>query len=110
MTAAIGTVSSDTAVLANVAQALPVEEPIRVVRRLRMLGPSNPVWTVNLASVYARAVRDAFYASSPTPLRAMTVPVRYRNMWQMLLPLAGPELAEKLKIELETSSDAALVE
>ena len=41
----------DTAVLAGAAQALPVEESIRVVRRLRMLGPSNPVWTVNLASV-----------------------------------------------------------
>jgi hypothetical protein len=30
-------------------------------------------------------------------------------MWQMRLPLAGPDLAEKLKSELETSSDAALV-
>ena len=103
--------SSDTAVLANVvqAQALPAEESIRVVRRLRMLGPSNPVWTVNLASVYAGAVRDVFYASSPTQLRAFAGPVRYRNMWQMRLPGVGPELAEELKSELETSSDAALV-
>ena len=36
-------------------------------------------------------------------------PVRYRDMWQMRLPVAGPQLAEKLKSELETSSDAALV-
>ena len=35
--------SSDTAVLAGAAQALPVEESIQIVRRLRMLGPSNPV-------------------------------------------------------------------
>jgi hypothetical protein len=101
--------SSDTAVLANAAQALPVEESIRVVQRLRMLGPSNPIWTVSLASVYARAVRDVFYAISPTARRAFGGPVRYRAMWQMRLPGAGPELAEKLKSELETSSDAALV-
>jgi len=101
--------SSDTAVLANAAQALPVEESIRVVQRLRMLGPSNPVWTVSLASVYARAVRDVFYAISPMARRAFGGPVRYRAMWQMRLPGAGPELAEKLKSELETSSDAALV-
>ena len=48
--------SSDTAALASAAPALPVEESIPVVRRLRILEPSNPVWTVNLASVYARAV------------------------------------------------------
>jgi hypothetical protein len=101
--------SSDTEVLANAAPALPVEESIRVVGRLRMLGPSNPVWTVNLAGVYARAVRDAFYASSPTERRVMAGPVRYRNMWQMWLPAAGLELAEKLKSELEKSPDAALV-
>jgi hypothetical protein len=101
--------SSDTAVLANAAQALPVEESIRIVRRLRMLGPSNPVWTVNLANVYAGAVRDVFYASNPMQRRAMGGPVRYRDMWQMRLPVAGPELAKKLKSELETSSDAALV-
>src|SRR5215467_12689201 len=101
--------SSDTAVLANAAQALPVEESIGFVRRLRLLEPSNPVWIVNLASVYARAVRDVFYASRPTARRAFSGPVRYRAMWQMQLPGAGPELAEKLKSELETSSDAALV-
>jgi hypothetical protein len=101
--------SSDTLVLANAAQALPVGESIRVVRRLRTLGPSNPVWTVNLASVYARAVQDVFYASSPIQPRAMGGPVRYRDMWLMRLPVAGPELAETLKRELETSSDAALV-
>ena len=101
--------SSDTAALASAAPALPVEESIPVVRRLRILEPSNPVWTVNLASVYARAVRDVFYASSRTRQRATAGRVRYRDMWQMRLPVAGPQLAEKLKSELETSSDAALV-
>jgi hypothetical protein len=99
----------DTAVLAHAAQALPVEESMRAMRRLRILEPSSAVWTVNLAGVYARAVRDAFYASSPTQRRAIAGPVRYRDMWQMRLPAAGPELAEKLKSELEASSDAALV-
>jgi hypothetical protein len=85
--------SSDTAVLAHAAQALPIEESIRVMR-LRMLGPSNPVWTVNLASVYAGAVRNVFYAISPTARRAFAGPVRHRSMWQMWLPGAGPELAD----------------
>jgi hypothetical protein len=101
--------SSDTEVLANAATALPLEESIRIVQRLRMLGPSNPVWTVNLAIVYAQAVRDVFYASSPTERRTIPGTVRYRNVWHMWLPFAGAELAEKLKSELETSTDAALV-
>ncbi len=41
--------------------------------------------------------------------RLMGGPVRYRDMWRMQLPIAGSELAEKLKTELKTSSDAALV-
>jgi hypothetical protein len=101
--------SSDTRVLANAAQALPAEESIRVMWRLRILEPTNPVWTVNLATLYTQAVRDVFYASSPMQGRAMGGPVRYRDMWHMRLPVAGPELAGKLKSELETSSDAALV-
>jgi hypothetical protein len=100
---------TNTAVLANAAQALPVEESIRFVRRLRILEPSNPVWTVNLANVYAAAVRDVFYASNPTQRRSFAGSVRYREMWRMRLPGAGPELAEQLKSELETSSDADLV-
>jgi hypothetical protein len=56
--------SADPAVLTNAAQALPVEESIRAVR-LRLLEPSNSVWTVNLASVYAQAVRDVFRAPFP---------------------------------------------
>ena len=82
--------SNDTAVLASAAQALPVEESIPVVRRLRILEPSSPVGTVNLASVYARAVQDALYTSSHMQRRAMGGPVRYRDMWQMRLPVAGP--------------------
>jgi hypothetical protein len=64
---------------------------------------------VNLAGVYAHAVREAFYASNPVQRRVMVGPVRYRDMWHMRLPFADPELAAKLKSELETSSDAALV-
>jgi hypothetical protein len=105
----LGQFPSDFAVLAGAAQALPIEESIRVLRRLRALGPSNSVWTVNLANVYARAVRDVLYASSPMQSRAMAGSIRYRSMWQMQLPFAGPDLAKKLKSELETSSDAALV-
>jgi hypothetical protein len=101
--------SSDTAVLANAAQALPVEESIRIVQRLRVLGPSNPVWTVNLAGVYAYAVRGLFYASNPVQRGVIAGPVRYREVWQMRLPGAGPKLANKLMRELETSHDAALV-
>lgn len=101
--------SSDPVVLAGAAQALPAEESIRVMRRLRRLDPSHPTWTVNLASMYAQAVRDVFYASNPVPRRGMRGPVRYRDIWWLRVPVAGPELAEKLKSELETSYDAALV-
>jgi hypothetical protein len=101
--------SADPAVLTGAAQALPVEESIRVVRQLRALEPSNSVWTVNLASVYAQAVRDVFYASGPKQSRGLLGPVRYRETWHMRLPAAGLELAERLKRELERSSDAALV-
>jgi hypothetical protein len=105
----LGRFSADPAVLTNAAQALPVEESIRVVRRLRVLDPSNSVWTVNLASVYAQAVRDVFRATSPVQWWAQAGPVRYRETWHLRLPAARRELAEKLKSELETSSDAALV-
>lgn len=101
--------SSDAAVLAGAAQALPPEESIRVLQRLRALAPSNSIWTVNLASVYARAVEDVFYTSNRTPERVMAGSVRYRNIWRMGLHFAGPELADKLKSELEASPDAALV-
>jgi hypothetical protein len=101
--------SSHPTVLANAAQALPVEDSMRLIQRLRSLEPSNAVWTVNLASIYARAVRDVFYAGEPAAGRGFAGWVRYREMWHMALPFAGPALAAKLKRELETSSDAGLV-
>jgi hypothetical protein len=101
--------SSHPTVLANAAQALPVEDSMRLMRRLRSLEPSNAVWTVNLASIYARAVRDVFYAGEPAAGRGFAGWVRYRETWHMALPFAGPALAAKLKKELETSSDAGLV-
>src|SRR4051812_11816297 len=55
--------SSHPTVLANAAQALPVEDSMRLMQQLRSLEPSHAVWTVNLARIYARAVRDVFYAS-----------------------------------------------
>ena len=101
--------SSHPTVLASAAQALPVEDSMRLMQRLRSLEPSNAVWTVNLASIYARAVRDVFYADEPAAGRAFAGSVRYREMWHMTLPFAGPALAAKLKKELETSSDVGLV-
>jgi hypothetical protein len=101
--------SSHPTVLANAAQALPVEDSMRLMQRLRSLEPSNAVWTVNLASIYARAVRDVFYAGEPAAGRGFAGWGRYREMWHMALPFAGPALAAKLKKELETSSDAGLV-
>ena len=101
--------STHPTVLTNAAQALPVEDAMRLLERLRSLEPSNAVWTVNLAGIYARAVRDVFYAGEPSAGRAFTGSVRYREMWHMALPFAGPALAAKLKKELETSSDAGLV-
>lgn len=97
-------------VLANAAQALPAEDSLRLMQRLRSLEPSNIVWTVNLAGVYAHAVRDVFYAAEPAAGRVFPGWVRYREMWHMALPFAGPDLAAKLKKELETSSDAGLMD
>jgi len=101
--------AGDTAVLAGAAQALPIEESLRVLRRLRTMEPANLVWTVNLASLYDRAVRDVLSAGGPAQPRAVVASLRYGNVWHMQLHAAGPGLAEKLKSELETSSDAALV-
>jgi hypothetical protein len=49
--------SSHPTVLASAVQAFPVEDSMRLMQRPRSLEPSNAVWTVNLASIYARAVR-----------------------------------------------------
>lgn len=101
--------SSDPGVLASAAMALPVDDSIRLLQRLRALEPSHRVWTVNLAAIYARAVRDVFYAEEPVARRAFAGGFRDRDLWRMPLPTAGADLAAKLKRELETSSDAGLI-
>jgi len=101
--------SSEPVVLANAAQALSVEDSIRLMQRLRSLEPSNALWTVNLASVYARAVRDAFNAEEPAAKRSFTGTVRSRALWHLRLPFAGTALAPKFKSEIETSTDVGLV-
>ena len=101
--------SSDPVVLANAAQALSAEDSIRLMQRLRSLEPSNALWTLNLASVYAHAVRDAFNAEEPAARRTFTGPIRHREIWHMRLPFAGAALAPKLKSELESSTDEELV-
>lgn len=56
---------NSTLVLSNAAQAFPIEDSIRLMRRLRVLEPDKLDWTVNLAMLYARAVRDAFFTRNP---------------------------------------------
>jgi hypothetical protein len=101
---------SNTLVLSNAAQALPVENSIRLIGRLRVLEPGQPEWTVNLARVYAQAVRDAFFTREPgNGRRAFTGSVKYRETPVMRLPAATPAAAERMKNELETSNDASLI-
>ena len=97
-------------VLSNAAQALPIEDSIRLMRRLRVLEPDKLEWTVNLAGVYARAVRDAFFARNPGDGgRAFTSSVKYRETPLMRLPVATQAAAERMVNELETSTDASLI-
>ncbi len=97
-------------VLSNAAQALPIEDSIRLMRRLKVLEPDKLEWTVNLAGVYARAVRDAFFARNPGDGgRAFTSSVKYRETPLMRLPVATQAAAERMVNELETSTDASLI-
>jgi len=101
---------NNTLVLSNAAQALPLEASIRVMGRLRVLEPDKPGWTVNLARVYARAVRDAFFTRDPGDgRRCFTSSVKYRETPVMRLPVATPAAAERMENELKTSKDASLV-
>ena len=78
--------------------------------RLRVLEPGKPEWTVNLAMVYARAVRDVFFARDPRDgRRAFTGSIKYRHTPVMRLTVATPAAAERMEHELETSTDASLV-
>jgi hypothetical protein len=101
---------NNTLVLSNAAQALPIGDSIRVMGQLRVLEPDKPEWTVNLAMVYARSVRDAFFTRDPgNGRRSFTGSVKYRETPLMRLPVATPAAAERMQNELETSKDASLV-
>jgi hypothetical protein len=100
---------NNTVVLSNAAQALPMDDSIRLMGRLRVLEPDKPGWTVNLAMVYVHAVRDVFYARDPSYGRMFPSSIKYRETPFMRLPTADPAAAERMKNELETSTDASLV-
>ena len=101
---------NNTLVLSNAAQALPLEDSMRLMGRLRLLEPDKPEWTVNLAMVYAQAVRDAFFAQDPgNGRRVSTGSMKYRDMAIMRLPGPPSAAAETMKGELERSTDAALI-
>ena len=100
---------NNTIVLSSAAQAVPLEDSIRLMRRLRVLEPEKPEWTVSLARVYTRAVRDVFFARDPGNGRRMFASsMKYRET-PMRLPVAAPADAERMKQELETSTDASLI-
>jgi hypothetical protein len=98
---------TDTRILANAVDAS-VFEPdarLRLVRQLRVLEPNNSEWTTWLAAVYARASRDVFFAREPgSGSRSVAGRPYLRLGFTTPLPMA-----EELKMELETSTDAALV-
>jgi hypothetical protein len=101
---------NDAKVLFNAAQALPAEDSLRLIGRARALEPANSVWTVNLAMMYARAVREVFYARDPAGgARSFTGSRKYGSVRPMRLPSATLPLAETMMKELETSGDAELV-
>jgi hypothetical protein len=97
-------------VLANAAQALSAEDSLRLLARARHIEPGNRDWTVRLAEMYARSIRDFIYErDGGVEPRFFVGPVKYRNMWPMRLPSAPLQLAEKMMKDLEMSADAALV-
>jgi hypothetical protein len=97
-------------VLANAAQALSAGDSLRLLARARYIEPGNRDWTVHLAEMYARSIRDVFYErDGAVEPRLFVGPVKYRNMWPMRLPSAPLQLAEKMMKDLETSAYAALV-
>ena len=97
-------------VLSNAAQALPMENSIGLLRRVRVLEPNNLDWTVNLAMAYEPAVRDVFYARNPGDgRRAFASSRKYRDTIMMRLPVAAQPEAERMKNELEDSQDASLI-
>jgi hypothetical protein len=97
-------------VLSNAAQALPIEDSIGLMRRLRALEPEKFDWTVNLAMMYAQAVRNVFFVRNPGDgRRAFAFSKKYRETPMMRLPGATAAAAERMKNELETSTDASLI-
>ena len=101
---------NSTLVLSNAAQAFPIEDSIRLMRRLRVLEPDKLDWTVNLAMLYARAVRDAFFTRNPGEGGgAFASSMKYRERPMMRLPVATQAAAERMENELETSRDASSI-
>jgi hypothetical protein len=99
--------STDTRILANAVDAsvFDADARLRLVRQLRVLEPNNSEWTTWLAAVYARASRDVFFAREPgSGSRSFTARPYLRLGFTTPLPMA-----EELKTELETSTEAALV-
>jgi hypothetical protein len=96
---------NNTKVLANAAQALPLEDSLGLIRRARAVEPGNPKWSACLAMVYARSVRDVREPGDGS--RRFTGAGEYVGV--RLSFNASLSMAEKLMTELETSADAALV-
>ena len=101
---------NNSIVLSSAAQAVPFEDSIRLMQRLRALEPDKLDWTVSLARVYVRAVRDVFFAQNPgNGRRVFAFSMKYRETPMMRLPGAARTDAERMKQELETSTDASLI-
>ena len=52
---------NNSRVLASAAQALSAGDSLRLLARARTIEPGNRDWTVHLAQMYARSIRDVFY-------------------------------------------------
>jgi hypothetical protein len=98
----------NTRILANSAQALPLEDSLVLIRRARAVEPGNPEWSACLAMVYARAVRDVFFARQPGDGSRRFAGVGSSGGVRLRFNAALP-MAEKLMMELESSADTALV-
>jgi hypothetical protein len=77
--------------------AVPIDDSIGLLGRLRVLEPDKPEWTVNLAMVYVHAVRDVFFArDSGNGRRVFTTSMKYGE-------------TPRMKHGLETTTDASLM-
>jgi hypothetical protein len=99
---------ANTRILANAAQALPLEDSLALVRRARAVEPGNPKWSACLAMVYSRAVRDVFFARQPVDSGRWFAGIGNNCGVQLHVNLPLP-MAEEMMMEVESSTDAALV-